>query len=387
MLVSIKYGRKIIAQSGEKREIQKHNILDLLKSSRKLTSEQILDLVDGDYDLISEVIENLNPRQSFDEMCLAWKLNSALDFSIRPNFGKRFREDFFSTGFMCGELYVTSAISGGGKTSIGIQIATTLATGRNYYSDLVDESKAYVIYVSLEQNKKQIEARVIANLSATYFGKPTLSFAEILCGQETFSSDFEEALFVYSTIENNLRIVDFNYFEKTPTVDELCSVLECELSSMPKNVKKLVILDRYENIVGGTSNTDDTVARELKNFAVKNNLPILVQAQMSKNAIESAKTSDGKFNIDKLSASSLKGTSGLEHHASGVMILVPDNVKSGESRQISIIQPKNRYGKNESMKFNFLGACGLFCEFVETRGRKKKECLAEENNFNEKEAE
>ena len=243
--------------------------------------------------------------------------------------------------------------------------------------------QAEIIYVTLEQNAKQIEARVLANLSATYFGKPTLSFSGILSGQETFSEDFEDALFVYSTIENNLRIVDFNYFEKTPTVDELCSVLECELSSMPKNAKKLVIVDRYENIIGGTSNTDDTVARELKNFSVKNNVSILVQAQMSKNAIESAKTSDGKFNIDKLSASSLKGKSGLEHHASGVMILVPDNVKSGESRQISIIQPKNRYGKNESMKFNFLGACGLFCEFVETRGRKKKLDLNEMNSLDE----
>ena len=87
---------------------------------------------------------------------LFWELRALLDFSIRPNFGKRFRDDFFSTGFMCGELYVISAISGGGKTSIGIQIATTLATGRNYFSDLSEESKAFVIYVTLEQNAKQI---------------------------------------------------------------------------------------------------------------------------------------------------------------------------------------------------------------------------------------
>ena len=63
------YGKKIIAQGGEKKEIKKCNILDLLKSSRKLTSKQILDLVDGDYDLISDVMDSLNPEYNFREKC------------------------------------------------------------------------------------------------------------------------------------------------------------------------------------------------------------------------------------------------------------------------------------------------------------------------------
>lgn len=381
MLVQVRLGNQIIAQGGTKMDVKKHELLKFIKSSTNLTRDQILNLVDEDYDLIYEILDGLNPKLDYFDCILQWRLSSICDFSIRPNFGKYFAEEFFPTGFICGDMYVLSAISGGGKTSMGIQIATTLATGKNFYSDLKKETKACVFYVSLEQNKKQIEARVIANLSAIYLGKPILSYSGILSGQDTFSNEFSNALLIYSTIQNNLRILDFDYFNKTPTVEELCMALEHELSALPKNMKKLVIVDRYENIIGGTSNNDDKVARELKNFAVKENVPILVQAQMSKNAIESAKTSDGKFNVDKLSASSLKGTSGLEHHASGVMILVPDNVMSGESKRITLIQPKNRYGKNESMKFNFLGTCGLFTQHVETRGRKKKENLEDDSQI------
>ena len=81
--------------------------------------------------------------------------------------------------------------------------------------------------------------------------------------------------------------------------------------------------------------------------------------------------------MDKLSASSLKGTSGLEHNCSNVMILVPDGRKKEISQKsekiITIIQPKNRYGRHDRIKMSFLGSCGLFAEYIETRGRKKKE--------------
>lgn len=388
MRVFVKIGNEIIHSADTNGEIATERARDLMKYAQKGESSDIFRLLlSKNAKMIEEIKNNLNPNYIFEDRLLNWQLDSLVDLNVRPNISLNFSKNFFETGYMPGELYVLSGISGGGKTSLSVQIATTLATGFNFFSDEKKGSNADVIYVTLEQNKKQIQARVMSNLMATLYGKKSLSFSQIISGDQCFSSDFKEALLALSMIENRLSILDFAYFGGSPTIDELKSVVSLELQKMKSTEKKLLIVDRYENIQGASSNVDDSVARELKNFAVQNNVPILLQCQLSKNAIESAKTSDGKFNLDKISASSLKGTSGLEHQCSNVMIIVPDLRQSDKDQKVvSIIQPKNRYGLNQAIKLNFQGSCGLFTEFVETRGRKKKEDEAKGNGFDRKEA-
>ncbi len=388
MRVFVKIGNEIIHSADTNGEIATERARDLMKYAQKGESSDIFRLLlSKNAKMIEEIKNNLNPNYIFEDRLLNWQLDSLVDLNVRPNISLNFSKNFFETGYMPGELYVLSGISGGGKTSLSVQIATTLATGFNFFSDEKKGSNADVIYVTLEQNKKQIQARVMSNLMATLYGKKSLSFSQIISGDQCFSSDFKEALLALSMIENRLSILDFAYFGGSPTIDELKSVVSLELQKMKSTEKKLLIVDRYENIQGASSNVDDSVARELKNFAVQNNVPILLQCQLSKNAIESAKTSDGKFNLDKISASSLKGTSGLEHQCSNVMIIVPDLRQSDKDQKVvSIIQPKNRYGLNQAIKLNFQGSCGLFTEFVETRGRKKKEDEAKGNDFDRKEA-
>lgn len=387
MRVFVKIGNEIIHSADTNGEIATERARDLMKYAPKGESSDIFRLLlSKDVKTIEEIKNNLNPSYTFEDRLLNWQLDSLVDLNVRPNVSLNFNTNFFETGYMPGELYVLSGISGGGKTSFSVQIATTLTTGFNFFSDEKKGSNADVIYVTLEQNKKQIQARVMSNLMATLYGKKSLPFSQIISGDQCFSSDFKEALLALSMIENRLHILDFAYFGGSPTVDELKSVVSFELQKMKSTEKKLLIVDRYENIQGASSNVDDSVARELKNFAVQNNIPVLLQCQLSKNSIESAKTSDGKFNLDKISASSLKGTSGLEHHCSNVMIIIPEsNRLAKDHKVISIIQPKNRFGTNQQFKLNFWGSCGLFTEFMETRGRKKKEDEVKENDFDRKE--
>lgn len=377
MIVEVKKGNQIIYRGGNGDEIRSSKMKMLLGNQTKVPFSVLKKLLQDDLSLVDQLRKNLNPEVDESDRLLCWRLEALLNLTIKPNISKKFSENFFPTGYMPGELYVLSGISGGGKTSFAVHIATTLASGVNCFSDLDKEERATVIYLSLEQSKKQIEARVLSNLCATLLGNKNLSFSEVLCGDQTFSKEFEEALWGYLMIEDRIRIFDSSYFGGSPTVQEITAFLGAELLKIGETEKKLIIIDRLENIIGGTSNLDDTVVITLKNFASQQNVPVLVQCQMSKNAIETARTSDGGFNMDKLSASSLKGTSGLEHNCSNVMILVPDGRKKEISQKsekiITIIQPKNRYGRNDRIKMSFLGSCGLFAEYIETRGRKKKE--------------
>lgn len=389
MLVTVKLGNQVIQRCDSKGEISTERARNLLKYAKSGMPSEVLDLLlQNDRKTMIQMRGCLNPEFFWEDKVLDWQLESLLNLNVKPNFSERFTNEFFPTGYIAGELYVLSGISGGGKTSMAVQIATTLASGFNVFSEVKSGDKATVMYVTLEQNKRQIQARIMSNLMATLFGKTDLHFSKILSGTQSFSQDFQKALMVFSMLEDCLRILDFNHFGGSPTVDQLMNVVSDELEKINDNEKKLLIIDRYENIVGASSNVDDSVARELKNFAIQHDIPILLQCQLSKNAIEAAKTSDGKFNLDKISASSLKGTSGLEHQCSNVMILVPDlRLADKDQKVVTVIQPKNRYGLNQAIKLNFLGSCGLFTEFVETRGRKKKEDETKEKEFDRKETE
>lgn len=377
MIVEVKVGDKIISRGGEREEIRIDKMRALLKNSSKVPSNVLQMMLKDDLHLAEQLKETLNPEYVDEDRLLDWRLSAVTDLAVKPNISKNFLNDFFQTGYVPGELYVLSGISGGGKTSFAVHIATVLASGINRFSDLDNGERATIFYLSLEQSKRQIEARVMANLSATLFGKKDLTFSEILFGMQSFSHEFEEALWAYMMIEERLHVYDSSCFEGFPTVQEVVALLRNDLEKMTDTEKKLIIIDRLENIVGGTANLDDSVVLELKKFAIQQNVPVLLQCQMSKSAIESARTSDGGFNMEKLSGSSLKGTSGLEHNCSNIMILVPDERKKDtlqkSEKLITIVQPKTRYGSNEKIKLNFYGSCGLFTEYVETRGRKKKE--------------
>lgn len=374
MRVYIKTGNDILAQSDEVRRFEIIN--ETLSIWDKLPIHIKNDFIKTYESDIESYIENLENCADYKSRRNVLRLKKMFsNNSVQCALSKKFCESFLPTGFMKGELYVLSGISGGGKTAFSIMLTSVLIMGYNRYLDSPNQVTTPCIYVSLEQSQFQIEARIMSTLNALQTGK-TIPYSALINGSESVQDkDIDLAFYIFEICKKNLLILDLESFTTTPSVYQLIDELSARLPLFEK--KPLVIIDRYENILGANDNVNDEVARELKSFAIKHNVPVIVQSQLNKSSIASAKKADGSLDYQKISANSLKGSSGLEHHSSSVMVIVPSNKmieKDGQRvKLVNLIQPKSRYCENTMLKMLFNGANNIFLDYIETRGRKKKE--------------
>lgn len=374
MKVQVKLGDTVISESPElqNQELIEETVSlwpDLPKHIRKK--------------FIAENKENINAY--LDDLKLSKTLRSRKKLfmmqnlfsqnSISTGISCNFDTILFPNGFMRGELTVLSGISGGGKTALSVMITSVLIGGYNRFLENPEHFTNPVVYVSLEQPKHQIQARIISTLLSLNAEEDIISYSDILnfndfSSKKTMNLGFS----LFELCRKNLMILDKSDFGGTPNVQDLNYALENRITFFDK--KPLVIIDRYENIDGANNLSDDFIVREIKAFAEINRVPVLLQAQMNKGAIASSSKNSGKFDETKISSNSLKGTSGLEHHASEVMIIVPDgstrDFEGIPSKFVTIIHPKSRFGSNDSIKMLFRGQDNMFVDYKETRGRKKK---------------
>lgn len=374
MKVQVKLGDTVISESPElqNQELIEETVSlwpDLPKHIRKK--------------FIAENKENINAY--LDDLKLSKTLRSRKKLfmmqnlfsqnSISTGISCNFDTILFPNGFMRGELTVLSGISGGGKTALSVMITSVLIGGYNRFLENPEHFTNPVVYVSLEQLKHQIQARIISTLLSLNAEEDIISYSDILnfndfSSKKTMNLGFS----LFELCRKNLMILDKSDFGGTPNVQDLNYALENRITFFDK--KPLVIIDRYENIDGANNLSDDFIVREIKAFAEINRVPVLLQAQMNKGAIASSSKNSGKFDETKISSNSLKGTSGLEHHASEVLIIVPDgstrDFEGVPSKFVTIIHPKSRFGCNDSIKMLFRGQDNIFVDYNETRGRKKK---------------
>lgn len=374
MKVKVKLGDTIVSESTElqNQELIEETVSlwpDLPKHIRKK--------------FISENQENINAYLDDLKMGHTLRLRKKLFMmqnlfsqnSISAGISCNFDAILFPNGFMNGELTVLSGVSGGGKTALSIMITSVSIGGYNRFLENPEHFTNPVIYVSLEQPKHQIQARIISTLLSLNEENNFLSYSDILNFNEVSSKRSLNLGFnLFELYRKNLLILDKTDFGGTPNVQDLNYALENRITFFDK--KPLVIIDRYENIDGANNYSDDFIVREIKALAEINRVPILLQAQMNKGAITTSSKNSGKFDETKISSNSLKGTSGLEHHASEVLIIVPDGstreFESVPSKFVTIIHPKSRFGCNDSIKMLFRGQDNIFVDYNETRGRKKK---------------
>lgn len=374
MKVQVKLGDTVISESPElqNKELIEETVSlwsDLPKHIRKK--------------FIAENKENINAY--LDDLKLSKTLRSRKKLFMMQNLFSQnsistgiscdFDTILFPNGFMRGELTVLSGVSGGGKTALSVMITSILICGYNRFLENPEHLTNPVIYVSLEQPKHQLQARIISTLLSLNEENTVLSYSDILNFNEGSSkSSLNLGFNLFELSRKNLMILDKSDFGGTPTVQNLNYALENRITFFDK--KPLVIIDRYENIDQANNYSDDFIVREIKSFAEINRVPVLLQAQMNKGAIASSSKNSGKFDETKISSNSLKGTSGLEHHASEVMIIVPDgstrDFEGIPSKFVTIIHPKSRFGSNDSIKMLFRGQDNMFVDYKETRGRKKK---------------
>lgn len=282
-----------------------------------------------------------------------------------------FDKEIMPWGIIPGELITITAPSGGGKTALCIMLAVCLLSGHNpYHSEKIYEPKD-VIYVSLEQTEDQIIYRLLSTISAFNNLNSAFGFSSAMTGQVENKTAFEVACKLFAIHQNKLKILSLNNFDGTPSVEEICELI----TSSSENLKNpIVIIDQYENIEGAGNPMDDTVARTLKIYAEKNQTPIFLQCQLNKNSAESSLNKDGSEDPNKITALSLKGTSGLLHQSSAVMVITKDGKESAiqghKAMRITITLKKSRYSSLTCIKMNWFPSLNVFTDYVETRGRK-----------------
>lgn len=374
MKVQVKLGDTVISESPElqNKELIEETVSlwpDLPKHIRKKFIDENKGNINAYLDDL-KLCQTLRSRKKLFMMQNLFSQNS-----ISAGISCNFDAILFPNGFMNGELTVLSGISGGGKTALSVMITSVLIGGYNRFLENSEHFTNPVVYVSLEQPKHQIQARIISTLLSLNAEKDIISYSDILNFNDFSSKKTLDLGFsLFELCRKNLMILDKTDFCGTPSVQALNYTLENRITFFDK--KPLVIIDRYENIDGANNNSDDFIVREIKSFAEINRVPVLLQAQMNKGAIASSSKNTGKFDETKISSNSLKGTSGLEHHASEVLIIVPDgstrDFEGVPSKFVTIIHPKSRFGCNDSIKMLFRGQDNIYVDYNETRGRKKK---------------
>lgn len=355
-----------------KRILTYFSLMDNLSEANKTVLRQKYE------SFLVDFIKKLNPNKNEFDFNMYWKIKPLCGnlSSIRPGMSNKIDQAIFPNGLVKGELYTISGISGGGKTAFCSMLTSTLISGNSpYLEDQKDVKACNVIYVSLEQTRMQMECRIISCLSALNDLNKSVSYSSMISGDISNDGRLHTALLIYSLFKERLHVISLEDFEFTPTVDDIKTKIKNIAVSLEGNY--VVIIDRYENIAGADDQQNDFVARELKLFAEKEQFPIILQAQLNKASISSAKATDGTLDYRKISANSLRGTSGLEHNSSAVIILIPEestkDIDGMNFKMLRIVLCKSRYSPNNNIKVWFSGATNLLIDFVETRGRKKED--------------
>lgn len=281
------------------------------------------------------------------------------DISMKTQISNKFDEEFLKEGLIKGELYVISAPSGVGKTSFSIMLTSVLILGNNCFKNSLFDRRR-IVYVSLEQSKVQIKARIKATLLALNDLKNTASYTDLFLKNVDISIN-ELADSLYSMCEEYIQILTIEDFYDLD-VENIISKLSHNLYDAD-----IVVIDQYENINDSLNPLSDEVAKKLKAFAQSESICLILQSQINKNSIQQAKNNRGDYEIQKFTGNSLRGTSGLEHQASAILFIAPTSnekmIDNHEAKLVEISIAKNRYGvSNKTIQMWFLGDVNLFLD-------------------------
>lgn len=309
--------------------------------------------------------------KTYDEFLELSMLKKHLDFGFdKPHISDLFDQTFFPRGIMDGELYVITGTSGGGKTAFCCMLTACSISGFNpYLTTSIFESRP-VIYVSLEQPKDQIKGRIMSTLSALNNLDESVPYVDIFTGYYQSKSAMKTAFTLFSFFQKNLRVFDLSDFDSNRIEDILIKVNN-EIENANSN--PILIVDQYVNIANTSNPTNEEVIMAIKNFAREKNVPVFLQTQMSKEAVNSATDKNGEIQSHKFSGGSLRGTSGLEFQATAIFVIT----KSKQEKKVGnktayltkISTVKNRMGANATHDFLFVAECNLFIDHEEKRGR------------------
>lgn len=235
--------------------------------------------------------------------------------NLMPLVSEKFDNNILPNGWIKGQLYTISGLSGGGKTALGIMFSSVLMLGVNpHYKNHIDQKQVHVLYINLEQAQEEVEKRFVSCFSAINNLDKAIKYSDIMNPSEIKKlGNYNFASHLYSFYSSNLTILNSNDFLSLDITDIEKEVIDiCQ-----KTYIDFVVIDQYQNI-SGSEEISEHIATELRNMARNLNLPVLVLGQMNKSSQQDSMNENGQIDINKISAISLKGASALAQQSTNV---------------------------------------------------------------------
>lgn len=292
--------------------------------------------------------------------------------NISAFISNEFDKTILPQGWIPGQLYTISGLSGGGKTSLAVMMSTVLISGINSFHPQVKQELHHVLYVNLEQQRIEIEKRIISTLSASNNLENAISYSSMMNMAKIENlSQLNTAIDIFYGVVDNLKILDFEDFASND-VDDVCQEISDQVM---RNGFEIVFVDQFVNLKD-SEEISERNANALRNLARSLDIPVVVLTQMSKDSQRGAMKSDGTFDANKISGIALKGASALEQQSSYVTFILPTGKKQKfhgyDAEIVTISNKKGRYGQGE-IQMLFVKAFNLFVDLPRVEYKEKTE--------------
>ena len=273
-------------------------------------------------------------------------------------------EQVFNGGLQAG-LYVMGAVPGLGKTTLALQIATTVA-----------KSNKHAVFVSLEMSETELYAKCLSNLSYTLSKDNdeirAKKLQDILCDQEL--KKIEDSIFSLMKTYNEqinpyLNIIGCNDEKDTFTTENIENI--CKNYKEVHNCSPVIIIDYLQLLEAYSIDEEfaskrlemNYVVKALKSMSRKYDVPILVISAITR----SSYTKDGETYDSGIDMSCFKETGNIEYTADALIVLTRgEKVKSlvkSEKTKINVNVLKNRFGPcGKNLKLDFIPEYSYFEE-------------------------
>lgn len=250
--------------------------------------------------------------------------------------------DDITDGIHKGEVWIIAGKAGSGKTSLGLQIARSVA----------DNPKTSVLFLSLEMTGEELIGRMFCEMNR-------VNFTELTRGKWIEGWKEKNNIFI-----DFIQGIDFEICEYGYTFKEVEKIIQ----SGYKDKNPDVVFIDFIQLVEGKEKTEREVlmayTRRLKELAKRKGMAIVILSQLRR------QPSGADYNRPP-DITDLLGSGSLEQTADKVLLIYKIKHKGTEETSYFINIAKNRQGavKKEEVEFN--GAMYRFSELKENQEREK----------------
>lgn len=254
--------------------------------------------------------------------------------------------DKTTDGLHRGEIWIIAGRAGSGKTSLGLQVARSVA----------DNPKTSVLFLSLEMKGAELVGRMFCEM------------------QKVNSSEFIRGKWIDGWQEKNkafidfIQGIDFEICEYGYTFKEVEKIIQTGYKDKQPDILFIDFIQLVEGKEGTEREVLMSYMRRIKELVKQKNIAVVIISQLRR------LPSGSDFNRPP-DMTDLLGSGSLEQTADKVLLIYKTTNKKTEEVAYYIDLAKNRQGATKKEEVKFDGTMYKFSEFEENQ---KREDAAEE---------